>query len=250
MTINSKKVDTAIILAAGMGTRLNAVISNKPKGLLNIEGKEIIKTSLERLIAHGIKNIIMVTGFQKEQYLNLLTESFPMVQFVENKDFAITGSMHSLFLARSYLTSDFLLLESDLIYENRAISELQNLALPDVILLSGKTDSGDEVYVYGQSGKIELITKEIVNQHQRQGELVGVSKISKKLLNVMCEFYHQEIAFPSDFHYEDCLSAVSSRYNVGYYCVDDLVWTEIDDPNHYQRALELILPRLKMADGK
>ena len=245
MTIKSQKLDTAVILAAGMGTRLNTIIGDKPKGLLTIDGQEIIKTSLERLLQHGIGHIIMVTGFQRNQYVDLLTDEFPMVKFVQNEDYAITGSMHSLYLAKPHISSDILLLESDLLYENRAITELQKLVQPDGILLSGETGSGDEVYVYGKSGNIDLITKDIVNQHQRQGELVGVSKISAKLLAVMCKYYNSEVPFPSDFHYEDCLSAVADRYEISYHCVEDLVWTEIDDPHHYQRALDQILPRLK-----
>ena len=249
MTTNKQKVDTAVILAAGMGTRLNAIIGDKPKGLLMIDDQEIIKTSLERLLQYGIRSIVIVTGYQRDQYVNLLTDEYPMVQFVQNDDFAITGSMHSLYLAKSRIQHDFLLLESDLLYENRAITELLDFAQAEAILLSGKTGSGDEVYVYGKSGKIELITKNLIHQHQRQGELVGVSKISTDLLTVMCDYYHSEIPFPSDFHYEDCLSAVSGRYDIPYHCVEDLVWTEIDDPHHYQRALDKILPNLKKRES-
>jgi len=248
MISSESKIRSAVILAAGMGTRLNAIIGDKPKGLLTIDGKEIIKMSLERLLNHGINNIILVAGFQKEQYRDLLAQEFPMVQFVHNDDYAVTGSMHSLFLARAEISDNFLLLESDLIYENRSLFELQSLEKPDVILLSGKTNSGDEVYVYGESGRIKLISKEKVNQFSRQGELVGISKISTELLTVMCDYYQNEIPVPSDFHYEDCLSNVAANYEIGYHKVEDLIWTEIDDAYHYQRALDLIVPRLKIAD--
>ena len=248
MTSPKQIIDTAVILAAGMGTRLNSIVGDDPKGLLKIDGKQIIKRSLRQLIRNGIEKIILVTGFQNHKYRDLLCDEFPMVQYIQNNDFAITGSMHSLFLARSIIKSDFLLLESDLIYENRAISHLLSLNQPDIILLSGKTGSGDEVYVYGNSGKITLITKKVVNTFPRQGELVGISKISHQLLETMCQYYQKQIQFPSDFHYEDCLSDVSRTKNIAYHQIEDLIWSEIDDAHHYQRALDLIIPRIKNAD--
>ena len=58
--------------------------------------------------------------------------------------------MHSIFVAKKFLNESFLLLESDLIYESRALSLVINYEGPDVVLASGKTRSNDEVYIYGK----------------------------------------------------------------------------------------------------
>ena len=113
-----------------------------------------------------------------------------------------------------------------------------------VILLSGKTSSGDEVYVYGESDKIKLITKERREDLPLQGELVGISRISLPLYQAMCDYYQREISYPSGFHYEDCLSDLSAKREVLYHTVEDIVWTEIDDPSHYERAKTFIYPKI------
>ncbi len=237
-------VDTAVILAAGMGTRLTDVIEDKPKGLLKIGDREIIKESLDRILKGGIKNIIMVTGYQKKKYTQSLNGKYPDIKYVYNPDYATTGNMHSLFLARELIETDFLLLESDLLYEDRCITTLLETGKQDAILLSGETNSGDEVYVYGKSDLIKLITKKKETSPPLQGELVGISKISLSLYEKMCDYYHLEIPFPSDFHYEDCLSSLSGEYDICYHKVKDIIWTEIDDPSHYERAVNYIYPRI------
>ncbi len=237
-------VNTAVILAAGMGTRLADVIVDKPKGLLKIGNREIIKESLDRVLKGGIQNIVLVTGHQKEEYSQSLGETYPDIEYVYNPDYAVTGSMHSLFLARELIKTDFLLLESDLLYEDRCITTLIETHKQDAILLSGETNSGDEVYVYGESDLIKLITKKKESSPPLQGELVGISRISLPLYQRMCDYYHLEIPFPSDFHYEDCLSSLSGKYDICYHKVEDIVWTEIDDPSHYERAVNYIYPKI------
>ena len=155
MTSSFSKISTAVILAAGMGIRLRNVTGLLPKGLLNIGGKSLISRSLERLKNEGIDRVVIVTGFQESLYHEHLHQQadIPELEFVHSKQFEVTGSMHSLFVAKNYLKEDFLLLESDLLYKSRALPSVINFEGPDVVLASGETDSGDEVYIYGEKRK-------------------------------------------------------------------------------------------------
>ncbi|NQU63243.1 MAG: phosphocholine cytidylyltransferase family protein [SAR324 cluster bacterium] len=244
MTNVKKEIRSAVILAAGMGSRLREVIGDKPKGLLVIDEKEIIKRSLDCLQNNGISDIVMVLGYLREKYIQALQKEYPQIKYVYNPDYTCTGSMHSLFLAREHLTGDFLLLESDLLYEKRCISSLITGKSDEAILISGTTHSGDEVYVHGQAGLINRIAKKKDPQLISQGELVGISKISAALYEKMCAYYEHVIPFPSDYHYEDCLSDLSTGQPIPYLKIEDLIWTEIDDPSHYRRALEQIYPKI------
>ena len=167
--------------------------------------------------------------------------------------------MHSLFVVKNYLQEDFLLLESDLLYESRALPSVINFEGPDVVLASGETGSGDEVYIYGEKsekllgtknsgsmvrGKIAAISKKPFPGLSIQGELVGISKISLKLLKLMCDYHEAHLEFPCSRHYEECISDICSKTEIPFLRVGDLVWTEIDDQFHYERALKEILPRL------
>jgi len=171
--------------------------------------------------------------------------------------------MHSLFVAQEILQDDFLLLESDLLYESRALSSVLNYEGPDVVLASGKTGSNDEVYIYGinqgknhnyetsrsiVSGDIVAISKEPRPDLQIQGELVGISKISQNLFHKMCAQHQANLSFPCSNHYEECISEVSSEWVVPYLRIGDLVWTEIDDQFHFDRAIKIIYPRIKQQE--
>jgi len=65
----------------------------------------------------------------------------------------------------------------------------------------------------------------------------------------MCDYYSQEIPFPSDYHYEDCLSDLAAKLSIRYLKIEDIIWTEIDDPSHYHRAVEQIYPRIRSKEG-
>lgn len=259
------RINTAVILAAGMGVRLRNVIGICPKGLLEIEGKSLIIRSLEHLKSKGIDRVVIVTGFQDTMYHKHLEPlaNMPKIEFIHSPRFAETGSMHSLFVAQEVLQDDFLLLESDLLYESRALSSVLNYEGPDVVLASGKTGSNDEVYIYGINqgkihnsetssnivvGDIVAISKQPRPHLQIQGELVGISIISQNLFRRMCALHGENLTFPCSSHYEECISEVGSEWVVPYLRISDLVWTEIDDQFHFDRAIEIIYPKIKQQE--
>ena len=221
----------------------------------------MISRSLESLKNEGIDRVIIVTGFQESLYHEYLQPQadIPELEFVHSKQFEETGSMHSLYVAQNYLQEDFLLLESDLLYESRALPSVINFEGPDVVLASGETGSGDEVYIYGEKsekhpgtinsgsivrGEIAAISKKSFPNLSVQGELVGISKISFNLLNLMCDYHEAHLEFPCSRHYEECISDICSKTEIPFLRVGDLVWTEIDDQSHYDRALKEIFPKL------
>ena len=136
---------TGVILGAGIGSRLRCVLDDRPKGFLELGSKPIIEESIEKLIRCGVHRIIIVAGYRKEYY-QALAKKYPFVVVVENPEYETTGSMASLVCTSAEVHEDFLLLESDLSYEFRALMTLQNSSLNNSILLSGETKSGDEVY--------------------------------------------------------------------------------------------------------
>ena len=113
---------TAVILAAGMGTRLKDLHPDLPKGLLRIGDKTLIERSLDLLLLRGFEKIILVTGFAAEAYERMIAPRYPAVRIVHNPGFAGNGSMHSLYLARHQIDDTVLVLESDLLYEPCALT--------------------------------------------------------------------------------------------------------------------------------
>ncbi len=238
------KIISAVILAAGMGARLSETFDIKPKGFLQLGEKTIIEESIDKLIYYGITDILIVTGYNHEYY-DQLAEKYLFVRTIKNSEFATTGSMHSLAIADKFIDSDFLLLESDLIYEHEAIRAAQNFSHDNCILLSGKTDSGDEVYVQGTSNRVSYISKIKNDKEELGGELVGISKISLDLYHRMVNHFWNKSEVNSRYDYENCMSDLSKTVTINYECIDNLIWSEIDDKSQLLRATEQIYPLIQ-----
>jgi len=239
-------VTTAVILAAGMGTRLRGELEDRPKGFLELGHRPIITESIERLAATGIDDVIIVTGHCADYYERLANHSGGLVRTVHNDRFADSGSMYSLYCARGLLAADFLLLESDLIYEPRALDVLLAHPAGDAILLSGPTHAGDEVYVETRDGQLVAMSKDRAALGDVAGELVGITKVSAALFGVMQRISTDAFASSLRFDYEtDCLVAAATEHAIACPVVEDLVWGEIDDPAHLQRARDTVYPEIR-----
>ena len=129
---------------------------------------------------------MLVTGYCAEAYHDLASGRSELL-LVHNPDYRETGSLHSLCLAADAFDDDFLLLESDLIYESRALRTALDAPTPDALLLSGFTQSADEVFVETDAaGNLVNMSKDrSVLGDNVTGELVGITKVSTTLLNVM-----------------------------------------------------------------
>jgi choline kinase len=239
-------IRTAVILAAGMGVRLKGIAGDVPKGFIQFHGQSLIERSLSSLHAHGIETVIIVTGHLHTFYDELKHDG-PGLITVINEKYAVSGSMYSLFMAKDLLherKEDFLLLESDLLYEDRAISGLLSCPHENAILISGPTASGDEVYVEADGHRFINMSKKRSDLNHVTGELVGISRISYDMFTQMASTAEQMFAESLKVEYEQCIVQTAQRYPVFIHCIDDLIWTEIDDPDHMRRALAIIAPKL------
>ena len=239
----------AVILAAGQGTRLREVVSEGPKGFLRLGKQPIIQESLEKLLAAGIDEVVIVTGYGSGHYEALASLYSGKVRTIHNEKFAESGSMYSLYRARHVVKTPFLLLESDLIYEPRALQVLIEHSGGEAILISGPTHAGDEVYVATRDGNLDGMSKDpAALDGEIAGELVGISKISADLFARMLRISEMVFETSLKFDYEtDALVAAGKEMPIPCTLVKDLLWAEIDDPRHLQRARDEIYPKIKCA---
>ena len=240
------RITTAVILAAGLGTRLKGYTQERPKGFLEVDGDSLIERSIKHLLRHGITRIIIGTGYFHEHF-DELKEKFQGITTLRNEDYATTGSMYTLYLLRNLIDGPFLLLESDLLYDPAALDHLLSDNRQDVILASGATRSGDEVFIqHSTMGFLQNMSKNTAQLSHINGELVGISKISQNLLGKMVAF--AETYFTTGkrmMNYEDALVGASAECDIFIKVIDDLAWCEIDDENHLERALTLVYPKIK-----
>ncbi|MDE7384650.1 MAG: NTP transferase domain-containing protein, partial [Anaeroplasmataceae bacterium] len=113
------KVRKAIIIAAGFGSRLVPVTLDRPKPLVTVNGTRIIDTLIDALVAKDIKNIIIVRGYKKEIFDELL-EKYPFLTFVDNEDYNVTNNISSLVKAIDYVDRCYIC-EADLLVNNKEL---------------------------------------------------------------------------------------------------------------------------------
>ncbi len=236
---------TAVILAAGLGSRLREANPAGPKGLVAVGAGPIIGRSLRLLQAAGVDTLIMVVGWEGEAYRSYLAENFPAVRVVENPAYATTGSLASLVLGVNGVEDDVLVVESDLIFERQALAQLLAAPSPDTLLASGFTRSEDEVWVHAEAGRLVHLTKGAWPGAPRHGELVGLTRLSRPTVRALREVAAQ---LPPAAHYEDGLNAVCAGRAIDVLKLEALQWCEIDTPAHWRRARELVWPAILAAD--
>jgi choline kinase len=119
----------AVILAAGMATRLRPLTDSTPKCLLRVKGKPILGMMIENLRLSGIEHFVLVTGYLEDQIHRFIKENYPAVKvtFISNELFASTNNIYSLWLAKDRVKSkDFLLLDGDIVFDRGIIDLLLN----------------------------------------------------------------------------------------------------------------------------
>lgn len=106
----------AVFVAAGFGTRLVPVTLNTPKPLVRVNGKRIIDSLIDAVLAAGIEEIYIVRGYLAEQFDQLLYK-YPMIKFLENPAYNEANNISSAMVAR-YMLQNAYVLEADLLVSN------------------------------------------------------------------------------------------------------------------------------------
>lgn len=238
-----------IILAAGKGTRLKAKTDTLPKAMIEIAGKPLLEYSLQALIENGITDIIMVVGFRHETIARRFGTHYRglKIHYVLNDNYAASGSMYSLSLVKDIIEDEILLMESDLLYESRAISLLLDDGHPNSILVAGLSGSGDEVYICANAKQeITALGKNIPvsSKKNAMGELAGISRFQRKFLDLVFSQAQEDFQNGKmSYHYEECVFR-TSKQTIPIRAVPgkDLAWIEIDTTADLQKAQDLIYP--------
>lgn len=238
-------VTTAVIMAAGLGSRFGKMTETMPKGFIEVGGQSMVIRSIETLIACGINRIIIGTGYKKEAY-EALKEKYPQIECVFSPRYAETNSMYTLWNCREAIgNDDFILLESDIIYSKNAITELQENEYPDIMLITPVAKFQDQYYVeYDEEG---TLTRCSTNKDEidAKGELVGIHKLSSKFYHQICSEYEKIVIEKPKLGYEFQLLWMSQNLSPVYVLnSSDVKWYEIDDEEDLEYANKHIINKL------
>src|SRR5512138_3251715 len=113
----------AVILAAGEGVRVRPLTRSRPKAMIPVANRPIIEYVIDALLKNGIRDIIVVVGYRKDQvtrYLNGL--AVPIEVVVQDKQL---GTAHALKCAESSIRGDFLVLPGDNYIDSQSIARIK-----------------------------------------------------------------------------------------------------------------------------
>lgn len=111
----------AVILAGGVGSRLGRYADGRPKCLIKIGERPLIKHQLEALADNGVGPVLMVLGYRADTIKEVLGDR---VEYIVNDRYEETNSLYSLWLAREWIKGPFLLLNSDLFFHPEILSRI------------------------------------------------------------------------------------------------------------------------------
>lgn len=176
-----------IILAAGMGKRLGELTKNNTKCMIQVNGKTLIERALTQFSALDLKKIIMVIGYKGDELREFLGDSFNglPIEYIINPIYDVTNNIYSLFLAKEQLQQDdTLLIESDLIFEDRVLEKVLADPYPNIALVA-KYESwmdGTVVMLDNDNNILNFVTKKAFNFDHKDSyyKTVNIYKFSKE----------------------------------------------------------------------
>lgn len=244
----------AIILAAGIGTRMGEISKNTPKCLIKVGNKSIIEYQIEALKFNNINDISVVIGYFAEKVKSILKNA--SVKFYPNHDYEKTGMLESMYCAKEELNGNLILLYGDIIFKADLIKKLLEDKNDFCLVVDRQKEiehEAEEVFeqYHGEkikkgstkvniiNGIVKKISKDMPPE-ESSAEYIGIAKFSKKGLMVFVDRVKELIGngeikkYPSPSHLFSWL--INNGYEIHVVYTDGLVYEEMDYLDDLEKA--------------
>ncbi len=234
-----------VILAAGMAKRLRPLTDACPKCLLKIGERTLLQRTVDAMIAAGINELVVVTGYRAEMIRDFLTTQYPSlnIHFIHNGDYEHNNNIFSLWMTRPYTEGkDFLLSDSDILFDPQLIRAV--LAAEGNALALNRHECGEEeikVIVDADNRIMEL--SKTCSIEQAIGESVGFEKMTASYSTALFKELEQMIEHEGliDVFYERAFERLIPQGHT-FRIVDTTQFfsIELDTPEDFENAKQLI----------
>lgn len=233
---------------------MSHMTEDRPKALLDVEGKTIIEHSLETLNSRGFHQVTFVVGYMRELFIQTLGSRFKniAIEYVVSADYATTEHGWSLYLTKDSWTrarSPVVFMDADNIYDPLMLDNLMAAPMENVILVDSlfKTGTREEELVLGRDGIVIGLKRGLAQDHRDYiGAFVGINKFSPAFMGAlyayMDDFFEQSgPKFKYERVFDSMIDITTARLN--YLDTGGLAWVNINHEEDYNLAKEIVNKR-------
>ena len=224
----------AIIIAAGKGTRLYPITKNTPKSLLDIgQGLTLLETQLHSLQDCGITDIVIIVGYRAEQIEAKIKEYEKdfNITTVYNPFYETSNNLVSVWMARHYMTDEFITINGDDIFDPVIIKNLMK-SKENITMITDVKDEydSDDMKIISEKGLVKKVSKKIPIA-EANGESVGIIKFSGHGPKIYRDVLEEMVREPENinvFYLQAIQKIIDKGYPVHFSICDEKDWGEID----------------------
>lgn len=230
----------AVILAAGLGTRLRPITNEVPKCMVPVNGIRIIDKQIDNLLSHGVNEIYVVDGYKAEVLADHLKINFPQVHIVSNPRYAETNNMYSLYLTSKHVKGEeFLLMNADVYYDSNIIAGMLNGENLSKIACDRSQYLEESMKITLDGDKINHISKKI-SEVDHYAVSIDVYRISAEDSKVLFKEVEDTIEGRKDENSwtEVALDNIFPKTSFKPYVIEGR-WFEIDNHDDLHKAEEI-----------
>jgi choline kinase len=203
---------------------------------------------MEALAGVGITQVVLVVGYKQEMIRAAAAANRVgiHVRYLVNEQYQ-RGSITSLWLARTELDDDAVIMDADVLFHPEILRRLVRTSSPSALLMDETVkQQTEECMVVVQEGRVIALSKKMPSRYDIAGEGVGFLKLAARDAEDLVASLRAYVDRGElDMEYEDGLREFFGRTRVGFERIGGLPWVEIDFPEDVTRAERDILPKLE-----
>lgn len=227
-----------VILAAGIGKRLRPITNDIPKAMVVVGGKTIIEHMLDSFVGAGIRDAVIVVGFNQEAVREKIGTNYkgmPII-YIVNEKYDSTNNLYSLWKARDTLSGEFIQVHGDVIVHPEIIKRVLNSEIKSAVVVDRDPRNfvSDANRVKIHDGRVMEINK-LMPFNESGGRAFGLYKFSKQAAKSYVKFL-EENKDDAKNGFEICLRPTMQEVHFGVIDITGLPYAEVDDLNDLKDA--------------